>query len=463
MRVKCPGRLAVIGWAFLGCTEPVGSAPQEPFALTGLIVFDGTGAPQRTGQTIVVDNGLVAYVGPDESAPRPDDIERINLQGKFAVPGFIDVHAHMPAPEHQPSVLSTLLAFGITTARSTAAVPATGTELRARLEREELHGPRFLTAGRLIDGPDSPWGFAVEVATEEEVRAEVARQWEDGVDFIKLYTQIPPQLVAAAIEEAHARGLKVIGHLGRTTWGEAAAFGIDALTHSFVYGFAHSAVPAPVANQFAEFFQPNPAFDPALFDDWDAAMDFDAERFAQLAGQLAVRRIALDPNLVLAEATAWGDDPDVFARLETHLDAVPHPFPHPYSSQWSAADREAARAAFPRFLDAIRILHERGVLLTVGTDLQNPWMTPGVSFHRELQLLVEAGIPAIDVLVIATRNGAESLGILEEAGTIEVGKIADIIVLDDDPLADIGNTRAIYRVVRQGTLLEPERLLTQND
>jgi imidazolonepropionase-like amidohydrolase len=90
-------------------------------------------------------------------------------------------------------------------------------------------------------------------------------------------------------------------------------------------------------------------------------------------------------------------------------------------------------------------------------------MTPGVSFHRELQLLVEAGIPAIDVLVIATRNGAESLGILEEAGTIEVGKIADIIVLDDDPLADIGNTRAIYRVVRQGTLLEPERLLTQND
>jgi imidazolonepropionase-like amidohydrolase len=180
-----------------------------------------------------------------------------------------------------------------------------------------------------------------------------------------------------------------------------------------------------------------------------------------LSDQLAQRRVALDPNLVLAEAIAWGDDAATFARLETQLDAIPHAFPHPYSATWTTAQRQAARAAFPKFLEAIRIFHEHGVLLTAGTDLQNPWMTPGVSFHRELELLVQAGIPAADVLRIASRNGAESLGVVDETGTIEVGKAADLVILDADPVADIANTRAIRLVVLRGRILQPTDLLSR--
>ena len=251
-------------------------------------------------------------------------------------------------------------------------------------------GSVIRTADRLIDAPGSSWAFAVEATSEAEIRAEVARQAAAGADFVKLYSQLAPDLIAAAVEEAHARGLRVIGHVGRTTWGEAIDRGSDALAHSFVHGFAHSAVPVEDSARFAEFFQPNPAFDPALFADWDATIDFSAARFRQLSEQLAQRLVALDPTLVLAEAVAWGDDAATFARLEAQLDAIPHAFPHPYSAAWTPAQRQAARAAFPKFLDAIRIFHERGVLLTAGTDLQNPWMTPGVSFHRELELLVEA-------------------------------------------------------------------------
>jgi imidazolonepropionase-like amidohydrolase len=107
----------------------------------------------------------------------------------------------------------------------------------------------------------------------------------------------------------------------------------------------------------------------------------------------------------------------------------------------------------------IRVFHERGVLLTAGTDYMNPWMTPGVAFHRELELLVSAGIPPLDVLRIATRNGAEALGILQEAGTIEAGKRADLVVLTADPLAAIANTRKIERVFLRGRPFEPGQLL----
>jgi imidazolonepropionase-like amidohydrolase len=466
MRQRCrflpDGRIgAALVWACIACSDPVSDRTPAPVVLTGLTVIDVAGGPSLGDRTVVIENGVITAIGADGALPLPDGAEVHDLRGRWAVPGFIDVHAHMPAVEHQPAVLRTLLAFGITTARSPAAVPESGVELRARLERGDVLGPRFRTADRLIDAPGSPWAFAVEVTSEAEIRVEVARQAAAGADFVKLYSQLAPDLIGAAVNEAHARGLRVIGHVGRATWGEAIDRGIDALAHSFVHGFAHSAVPVEDSARFTEFFQPNPAFDPALFADWRATIDFSAPRFRQLSEQLAQRRVALDPNLVLAEAIAWGDDAATFARLETQLDPIPHAFPHPYSAAWTTAQRQAARAAFPKFLEAIRIFHERGVLLTAGTDLQNPWMTPGVSFHRELELLVQAGIPAADVLRIASRNGAESLGVLDETGTIEIGKAADLVILDADPLADIANTRAIRLVVMRGRILRPADLLSR--
>jgi imidazolonepropionase-like amidohydrolase len=118
-----------------------------------------------------------------------------------------------------------------------------------------------------------------------------------------------------------------------------------------------------------------------------------------------------------------------------------------------------AKRAFPLMVRVIGEFHRRGVLLTAGTDYMNPWMTPGVAFHRELELLVSAGIPPLDVLRIATRNGAEALGILRDVGTIEAGKRADLVVLSADPLNSISNTRKIERVFLKGRPYEPRQLL----
>ena len=228
--------------ALYGCTAnelPV----DERLVLKHATVIDGTGAGPRDDVTIVIQGGRIKSIESGSKGRSLVTDRIIDLHGRWVVPAFIDMHTHMKTGPGQAGFLKALIASGITTTRSTASTPESGVKLRARLSSGELFGPRFFTAGRLIDGPNSIWDFAFEVTTEEQVREEVRRQVAEGVDFIKLYVGLTPNLVEAAINEAHQFDLKVIGHLGRTTWLEALDLGIDALTHSWYAGLAHSISP----------------------------------------------------------------------------------------------------------------------------------------------------------------------------------------------------------------------------
>lgn len=440
---------------------PTAPADSGPVALVGATVIDGTSAAPRRAMTVVIEGGRITYVGPAAGARIPASARRLDLTGKWLIPGFVDTHVHLPVGPNRSHVLNQLLSFGITAMR----VPVGGvTALRDSIERGETIAPTVRTAGDMIDADDAVFPYAVRVHDEAGVRREVRRQAALRVDFIKLYTGLPPDLAAAAIDEAHAHGLKVIGHLGRTTWGEAAASGIDALTHSYIAGLAHSIVPAAEREALRGFYFPNAAFEPALFDRWQAVMRADSSGLLQLAERLSAARITVDPNLVLGEAILFGDQPSVLERNEPTL-ALPaqqvawRGKRHPYSESWTPAQMASAQRAWPVMLGAIRTLHARGVHLTAGTDLNNPWMVAGTSLHRELELLVSAGIPPLDVLTIATRNGAEAVGLLHETGTIAAGKRADLVVLGGDPVADIRNTRKVERVWLGGRELDPVALM----
>ena len=453
------------GWVLLflaACGhEPTMPDPPGRVTLTGVTVVDGNGTPPVTGRTVVIDAGRIVSIGPDGAVPLDPDGEVLDLAGHWLMPGLIDTHVHMPEVASQPRFLDNLLSFGVTTARSTAAAPSGGTELRARLDAGQVRGPRFLTAGRLIDGPGSYWGgFGSVVSTEAELRAEVRAQAAQGVDFVKLYAGLGPELVAAGIQEAHARGLPVVGHLGRTSWGSAVAAGIDQLTHGCYWGMASSVVPRPDSARFAEEYLPNTdgGFDPALLEDWADAVDLDAPRFVELADAMRAGDVRWDPNLVLCEAVSFGDERAVLDRLQPEYDVQTASFPHPYSSGWTPEERAAAKGAFPAMLSVVGRLHREGVRLTLGTDTMNPWMTPGSAAHRELELLVEAGLTPSEALVVGTRNGAEALGILGDVGTVEVGKAADLLVLGGDPTEDISNVRDLRYVVAGGRPYEPGAL-----
>jgi imidazolonepropionase-like amidohydrolase len=172
----------------------------------------------------------------------------------------------------------------------------------------------------------------------------------------------------------------------------------------------------------------------------------------------------VDPTLVAYHTKFWWRD-SIYQR-DPDVALVPEVLENwrvlgMHTRDWSAGDFDRAQAAWPRMLALVRRLHQEGVHLTVGSDLASPWVIPGVAFHQELALLESAGISRVEVLRMATRNGAEGLGIGHEVGTVEVGKRADLVVLEGDPAADIANTRRIIYVVLGGSIHRPDQLLAK--
>jgi imidazolonepropionase-like amidohydrolase len=434
--------------------------------LEGATLIDGTGSDPRPSSVVVIQGQKILRVGPMGAFSYPPGARLLDVSDKWIVPGFVDTHAHMPEPEDQAAVLKTLVAFGITSVRNPGAVPS-AVELRSRIERGEIVGPRLVTAGNLIDAPGGIFSGdpgATEVRTEQEVRAEVRRQVAEGVDWIKVYRGLSPDLVQAAIDEAHRLGRPVLGHLGNTTWGEAARLGIDGLSHFGIAGTPWELVPE---EDRAEVLRACRERDSAAgFLRLRATVSVAEEKTHEWARLLASRQVSVEPNLVLLQAVLWGNDAEVLEALEPQyapatwrggfwFDAVPHPYSGPGKSEWT----EEAQATYPLFEELVLLLHDEGVVLTVGSDLMNPWMTPGVSYHRELELLVAAGIEPADVLVAATRAGAVALGLQTETGTLRQGMAADLVILGASPLTEIRNTRKIESVFLRGVQYRPSDLL----
>lgn len=460
---RVPGRLGVSA-AFL-FTVACGSPPElidRPgvVVLEGATLIDGSGSAPVPSSAVVLEGERVLRVGAVGDFRYRDDAEVHDVRGRWILPGLIEMHAHLPAdPDEQERALRAYLAHGVTTLANLAAAPATGIDAKARLAAGELEGPRMFTAGRALNGPSWLDGFplVVRVESEQEVREEVRRQVRSGVDLIKVYAHLPPELACAAIDEAHRAGLRVVGHLGETSWTRALECGIDILVHSTLAGPTWELLDQPDRERFRRNpFPPRnglAAYDPLLWTEWTERVDLDGPRFQHLLALLRRRSVAVDPNLVVFESIVWSDDPALRRRPEflSPRDAdAPGTEPHPATVSWSPAGFESVRSAWPVFLEMIRRFHEAGVVLTAGSDFGNPWLRPGAALHRELELLASAGVPPLDVLGVATRNAAGVLGAPGEIGVVAPGALADLVVLERDPLQDVANVRSVVAVFQAG-------------
>ena len=464
MRTMCALALAV---SAVTCNSTERIDAPNLIVLSGATLIDGTGAPPVPNAEVVLSGDRILRVGTRGVFSYPSWTRVEDVSGRWIVPGFMDLHAHVPRDlEEQKQVMRTFLAFGITGFRNPSETSEiTGTHLRDRLARNELVGPRMWTAGRLIDAPGSVWQFAEVVASEDEIRAVVRRQAAQRVDYIKLYTGLEPALVAAAIDEAHRHRLKVIGHLGKTGWAAAARAGIDAVTHTSDNRPLWELLPFERHQEFGGFYSPG-SKPPSLKQVIEAVslLDDNAPPVAMLVSTLADEHVEVNPNLVSNWASVYGSDPKMLERLEPQFalerlrkewDGKPHPWSPPKELQ-SLNNRVYA------FDEQFVVkLHKAGVLLTAGTDtgVTVPWMVPGASLHVDLQRLQAAGIPSADVLLIATSNGARALGVFDRLGTIQEGKVADAVVLGADPLVDIANARQVVLVIKDGRTHTPESLL----
>lgn len=445
-----------------GCTTtPPGD---RPLVLRGVTVIDGNGGSARTNVVVVIDSGKIVAVGSANEVRTPRHALVEDATGQFLMPGLIDVHAHALVPTCTVAtdgtrsagfdwalserLMESLLRFGITTARSPSTPTALGVAMRDSIAAHRVVGPRLLVAGELING---------KTRTPASVRTEVRAQATHGVDYIKLYSQLAPDAVRAGIEEAHALNMPVIGHLQQTTWSEALDANIDYLTHAAPW--TDEMLNPAARERYRQAMASRGSLRSRI--DWLEALDPAGAEVRAVVTKLAERRVPVDPTLVAFDTkfsydSAYARPIGSQYRLNPNRNVVPglvamwEACGAP-TDDWTADDFRRAKAAWPTLLALVKQYHDGGVVLAAGSDTPNAWVIPGESLHRELELLVDAGIPISQVLRIATRNGAEALGLLHETGTIEPGKRADLVMLSANPQSHIANTRRIVWVMRGGT------------
>ncbi len=442
-----------------GCGAPAvpgeGQVPDGApggLALVGAQLIDATGGAPVADSVVVVRDGRIESAGPRDTTPVPDGAETLDVSGKTIMPGLVNLHVHYrEGPEEIERQFRSQLYYGVTTARSIGSdSPERVAHLLASAGRADA--PRAYTAGL---GFSYPGGFNAAgrnaPATEEEARALVRDQIALGVHFIKMWVnavaepglKIPPEIRAAIIDEAVANGAIPVAHIDDEADGrQLVEAGLRDFLHSTVLTFGPGAgVPVDDPDPSAGFIQMcldnGVSFTPTL-------------SIVQNRWHFAEHPELLDDPALRAAFNLY--NPDALARLDD-----------PASRAQIVDDPgfENRKAAFRQVQDFVKTMHDAGVEVALGNDAGTPNVPFGWGMHHEMELYVEAGLTPMDAIVAATATGAGRMPPVGEAdfGTLEAGQVADLIVLNADPLVDIRNTLEIDRVMRLGEWVNRSGLL----
>ncbi len=410
-------------------------------ALTNVKVIDGTGAPARTGQTVVIEGDRITAVGATGSVQVPAGAEVRDLSGHTVIPGLVGLHNHSyytggfgRAAQLSFSGSRLYLASGITTIRTTGArYPYEELNLKREIDVGNAVGPTMFTTGPYLTGEQGPVSMTRLEGPEQARR--VVRYWsEEGVDWFKAYTWISRAELGAAIEEAHQHGVKVTAHLCSVGYREAVALGIDNLEHGL---FANSE------------YDPNKRPDecPPGFRSGYADLDVQSPEVQATFRDMIEAGVPMTSTLVVYEISV-ADRPPIEERVYDIL--APE---IAEEVRQIAEDRRAGRGAidpavYQKALEYEKAFVEAGGLLGAGVDPTGYGAAPpGFGDQRNFELLLEAGFTPVEVVQIMSANGAKVLGIDGEVGTVEAGKAADLVVIEGDveSMGHIRDTRIVFR------------------
>ncbi len=444
----------------LGLSLLLACGQKEPngVALIGATLIDGSGGPALPDAVVVVRGSRIESIGTRAGFQLPERTREVDVSGRWIIPGLIDAHVHLT--DGNAGVLDwalpRYLAFGVTSVRDVHGKLVTALELRDALGRGTREGPRVYSAGAMIDGLPTTYADAIGANRPADARKAVDRLVNAGADFVKIYTRIDPALLGALLDEAETFNLRVTGHLGLTDAVAAARAGIGSIEHLTGVPEAASRSPSSLyAAHYRSFFAGWTAFERS----WAG---LDSASLARVAEELVRNQVILVPTLILHETFSRLDDPALLG--DTILKLVPEAEQRRWNvpdmiarAGWTAEDFAAFRRSRPQQDLFLRQFVRAGGTVAAGTDAANQMLVPGYTLHRELELLVRAGLEPRDALLAATRNGALVLG-KDSLGLLAPGNVADLVVLSRDPLADIRNTLALEQVVIRGRVLSPDSL-----
>lgn len=421
--------------------ERLARRPAGALAVTGARLFDPETGATFSDTTVVVSGHRIQAVGRDGAVEIPAGAEVIDARGRTLLPGLWDMHAHLSATD---GILN--LAAGVTGARDLANDTDFLLDLKRRFDTGEAAGPRVIMAG-FIDGPGPYAGPSkVLVDTEDEALAAVDRYADLGYEQIKLYSSLDTRLVAPIIERAHRRGLRVSGHIPNgLTAEQAVRAGFDEIQHTNFL--------------FLNFMEGVDTRTPARFTEVGeraAGLDVSSAAVRSFLRLLEERDTVVDPTLATFEEIFLGDPGEISPHLAAVADRLP---PQVRRAQLAGGlpkpegMEQRYRDSFRNMLRMVRALYDAGVTIVAGTDAM-----AGFALHRELELYVDAGIPAPDVLRIATLGAAEVARRDRDLGTIAPGKLADLILVNGDPVARISDIRRVVLTIKDGVVYDPAEL-----
>ena len=437
-------------------------------------VIDATGGPALRDVSVAVENGRIRGVG--QRVDRPKGALIVNIKGKFVIPGMWDMHVHIGAvPER---FFPFLQAAGITGVREMYSGVAPAVVAQWRPNPPLNTDAPWIVAPALVDGPllasgGPPPPGAAAVTTPEEARQAVRFLAQSGADFLKVYNSLPHDAFLALAEEARAIGIPFAGHVPEDVSPlEAAVAGQRSQEHLLGVLAACSTREEDLRRErIAVMIDPAlPVFERARllgFPRPEGLFDtYSEEKCSALFRTFVERGTWHTPTLALLKGFAYGDDlvrDARAARMPPEWRAAAHPrdkaFMRDLTPEGFNAFADRVRALLDRYKKLVHDMHQAGVQFLAGTDvsMSNPVLI-GFGLHDELELLAQCGLTPMEALQTATRNPAMYLGHLNDIGTVQAGKIADLVVLDADPLLDIGNVRKIRGVVWHGQYVDRKAL-----
>ncbi len=444
--------LILAGSLVLGCGP-------EPVELTGdVVIADTTVIDTRDGsrlphQTVVIDGSKITAIVPTDPSHVVRADEVVDGAGGFLIPGLWDSHVHAASTQWLESYYLQLLAHGVTGIRDTWGNLRFDRSRADEIARGEVLGPpRRVIAGNLVDGPNPVWPGSNVAADAEEARALVDQLHADGSPFIKVYAKLSREAYFAIAERTKELGIPFAGHIPlAVTVEEAAEAGQRSVEHLTQIAEACTTEPAELQEAWSAYYRSDrSAGQRGLLDRVRAGHDEPTCRaLFELLREREVWQvptlITLRGNAFFEELAAAGDERLRYLASSDTLSWYPPPgYEHP------EAEIAAAHAFYAHEMKLVGLMAEVGVPILAGSDTPNPWAFPGSGLHDELALLVEAGLTPLAALQAATLAPATFFDREAELGTVEVGKLADLVLLDGDPLDDIENVREIRAVVADG-------------
>ena len=441
------------------CSAPPTEGPPDATSLVirGGTLIDGTGAEPRMNGTIVVRGNRIQSVSEDANQPAPEGARVINAEGKFVLPGLIDGHTHY-AGYAGPLYLHN----GITSVVDTGNVSPWIYTMRKAIEQGEVPGPRIYTAGSVIDNPPPVflYGVIFTVETEEAARASVRDHVAKGADAIKIYKQLRPELLQAVIEEAHAQGVIVTGHIALSAR-DAVQMGMDSIEHASGISIATMTDPQKLKeieeNRYTDtHYMVSHSTLPESF------YHMKPELYADLIQLFVERGTSITPTLVCYWLGGHRFSKQYEEEDRALLADPAYAFIPELDRRWifMAYEKFGEYKMTPKYQQAYKNLQlflkqfsEAGGKIVAGSDA-TPYEMHGINLHRELELLVDAGLTPMQALLGATRYAAEKFQKWDEVGSVEPGKYSDFVILDANPLEDIRNTQKIHMVIQNGRVVD---------